>query len=501
VSAIEPIPEAAVAIAELLKRDPHPRRPTTRNPQKPRSDKRGSKATSSRSHKHSHSHSASFALPASPIDTLASVAVFEATSRSPPTFHNLYQSQYPFERSSKRARSEIAPSPQLPAASPLFDQITSHRPATSYINNGWGYNVEQGINQGQRMRAYSAHTRSGSVNGAYPESNVDEAELLLNFSRGGSSHGLGISAPSAAGTKNNQRTPALPPFPFAASEQPSKAGGAVENGTENAIMSSPVRQAPPHSPISPYINSEALFANLRDRSVSPLQRPAADPIVDETDQADLMDVSRTEPKTETEDCEMPDAPALEAAVDGEESLPPPPLSNTLSEQLAKLPTNSLHVPDLDSRRYSDSHKANPFKRVRLDPGRRSASVPLEYAVSESTEPSTLHDGQAATEDTTPRMPEQGAICPACNNESDVPLEKVSWLQCDGCDQWYHEGCSGLTAKQSKGLDKYYCKTCEPKFGQSTSKSFTPSGKQRTLTNVFREANLNANAKYRRLCRP
>jgi hypothetical protein len=27
----------------------------------------------------------------------------------------------------------------------------------------------------------------------------------------------------------------------------------------------------------------------------------------------------------------------------------------------------------------------------------------------------------------------------------------------------------LTPKQSKVIDKYYCKTCEPKFGKSTSK--------------------------------
>jgi hypothetical protein len=97
------------------------------------------------------------------------------------------------ERSSKRARSEIAPSPQQPSTSPLFDHVATHRPATSYNYSGWGYNVEQGINNAQHMRSYS-HVRSGSANGAYAyqESNVDEAELLLNFSRGGSissSHG------------------------------------------------------------------------------------------------------------------------------------------------------------------------------------------------------------------------------------------------------------------------------------------------------------------------
>jgi hypothetical protein len=271
---IEPIPETAFAIAELLKRNSIVRRPAARNSQKSKNDRKALRASSSRTARHTHSHSASFAFPpASPIDTLASVAALEATSRSPPTFHNLYQSQYPLERASKRARSEIAPSPQQPSTSPLFNPGTNTRPATSYNYNGWGYNVELGINNGHRMRAFS-HVRGESANGAYgpQESHVDEAELLLNFSRGGSissSHGLGIRAP-ATDTQAPQRTPALPPFPYAASErsvklrtEPAQEQDQLNGGTGATAADLQTSPSPPtnsdelmHSPIKEHTSPQ-----------------------------------------------------------------------------------------------------------------------------------------------------------------------------------------------------------------------------------------------------
>lgn len=320
------------------------------------------------------------------------------------------------------------------------------------------------------MRAYSAHTRTGSLNGTYAESNVDEAELLLNFSRGGgtsSSLGLGISAPSGSSVPQAQRTPALPSFPFTASHQtPKPAAGSAHPHSPT----SPTQPAPPHSPISPP-------ANLRASTVEPEAQPQ--PLAEATDvgtalrttdEADAMDLDPVQAKLEDVDGTMADAPPLANDIVENKKNGPNPLSNTVGEQIAKIPS-SLHVPDLDGRRYSDSHQDNPLKRVRLDESRRSTSVPLEYAMSETTEPSTIVDSQHLGEDTS-KMPEQGVICPACNNAADVSSERVHWLQCDGCDQWYHVGCSGLTAKQSKVIDKYYCKTCEPKFGKSTSKLLT-----------------------------
>ena len=478
-AAIEPIPEAAFKIAELLKRESSHRRPTTRRPPALKTEKRNAKGSSSRGHR--HNNSATFAIPpASPIDTLASVAAFEATSRSPPTFHNLYQSQYPFERPSKRARSEIAPSPQLPIASPLFDHGTTTRPATSY--NGWGYNVEQGINHGQRVRAYSAHTRTGSI----AESNVDEAELLLNFSRGGgtsSSHGLGISSASALVAQPVQRTPALPPFPFTTSGQ---TAWITTGSAQPQSPTSPTQPAPPHSPISPPANLSVPKTRVETQPIPSELLPVQDAISPPLE-ADRMDVDTVEAKAEPVDSAMADAPPVANGV--EESHDNSRL-NTVPEQIAKLPPTALRVPDVDGRRYSDSHQDNSLKRVRLEDSRRSSSVPLEYAMSETTEPSVAVD--STNSEDAAKVPEQGVICPACNNAGDLPSEKVDWLQCDGCDQWYHVTCSGLTPKQSKVIDKYYCKTCEPKFGKSTSRYWHRW--KGTTTNIFIQTNARRHAR-------
>lgn len=488
-SEVESIPEVAFAVAELLKRDNTSRKPTTRTTRKPNPALRGSKASLSRVPRHSHSHSASFAVPpASPIDTLASVAAFEATARSPPTFHNLYQSQYPLERASKRARSEIAPSPHQPTTSPLFDHGVTHRPATSYNYNGWSYNVEQGINNGQRMRTFS-HTRSGSANGAYPESNVDEAELLLNFSRGGSissSHGLGILV-STAEIQPTQRTPALPPFPFAPLEQTTK----IPPVAPQELAKQEAAAVPTHDSLSPPTNSNAPTDASVEIPTAPQQpERGRSAVLPSHDTEIIPKYTKQSPvETKAKDIEMIDAGELPAeqglGIDFAVQEDPIPSANTQPVTLTKLGALP-NTADIDNRRYSDSHQSNPLKRVRLDVSRRSSSVPLDYAVSETTEPSTTAETQTNADESF-KLHEQGVVCPSCKNAADVTSEKVDWLQCDGCDQWYHVACSGLTAKQSKIIDKYYCKPCEPKFGKSTSKCYLPILK--SVTHIWFQRNV------------
>lgn len=186
-----------------------------------------------------------------------------------------------------------------------------------------------------------------------------------------------------------------------------------------------------------------------------------------------MDLDSVETKAEPIDSTMTDAPPAPNVDEQSHEVPGNTRLKTVPDQLAKLPS-ALHVPDVDGRRYSDSHQDNPLKHVRLASSRRSSSVPLEYAMSESTEPSVAMDSQNA-EDAS-KVPEQDVICPACKNATEVAADKVNWLQCDGCSQWYHFTCSGLTAKQSKAIDKYYCETCEPKFGKSTSMHIRSIGK-------------------------
>lgn len=95
----------------------------------------------------------------------------ESVTRPPPTTgypHTYPQASPPTaqqsaNRFSKRARSEVGPSPQTyPFGS---------RPSTSHIAaNGWSYNLEQGIDKARRQSTSTAYSNP-----------VEDAELLLNF--------------------------------------------------------------------------------------------------------------------------------------------------------------------------------------------------------------------------------------------------------------------------------------------------------------------------------
>ena len=39
-------------------------------------------------------------------------------------------------------------------------------------------------------------------------------------------------------------------------------------------------------------------------------------------------------------------------------------------------------------------------------------------------------------------------------------EGTLWVQCDGCQQWYHARCIGLSRKQLTRLDTFFCKCCK-----------------------------------------
>ncbi|KAF9105607.1 hypothetical protein BGX27_009553 [Mortierella sp. AM989] len=43
------------------------------------------------------------------------------------------------------------------------------------------------------------------------------------------------------------------------------------------------------------------------------------------------------------------------------------------------------------------------------------------------------------------------------------------IQCDGCDDWFHGDCVGVAEKDSKKVDKYYCKRCEDKGRHASGK--------------------------------
>ena len=64
--------------------------------------------------------------------------------------------------------------------------------------------------------------------------------------------------------------------------------------------------------------------------------------------------------------------------------------------------------------------------------------------------------------------DEGTKCAGCDiSPNSFSGEYVDWLQCNGCKQWFHLACAGFTAKEVKKVDKFYCTSCQPKFGRTT----------------------------------
>lgn len=64
--------------------------------------------------------------------------------------------------------------------------------------------------------------------------------------------------------------------------------------------------------------------------------------------------------------------------------------------------------------------------------------------------------------------DEATKCAGCDiSPNSFSGEFVDWLQCNGCKQWFHLACAGFTAKEVKKVDKFYCATCQPKFGKTT----------------------------------
>ncbi|KAJ2610175.1 JmjC domain-containing histone demethylation protein 1 [Coemansia sp. RSA 1365] len=71
-------------------------------------------------------------------------------------------------------------------------------------------------------------------------------------------------------------------------------------------------------------------------------------------------------------------------------------------------------------------------------------------------------------------------CPLCMEDAPVELPAYeTWLQCDVCEEWYHGVCVGISASESKHIDKFHCKECVGNHGPSSYSRAAPrrSGRQ------------------------
>ncbi|KAK8154825.1 hypothetical protein IWX90DRAFT_66841 [Phyllosticta citrichinensis] len=118
--------------------------------------------------------------------------------------------------------------------------------------------------------------------------------------------------------------------------------------------------------------------------------------------------------------------------------------------------------------FPDGHgsdTANPIKdKLPLD---RAASVPPDNSMlikaSSSAEPEPLPRLAPAP------VEEEVTICAGCNfSRGPSTGQNDQWIGCNGCQGWYHFACAGFrNAKEVSSVDKFYCRTCKPKFGSTT----------------------------------
>lgn len=456
--------------------------------------------------------------PQSPLDSLASVAAFEAQSpalNSPPALYSQFGAHHghpaaqwsgqwneAFEdRPAKRARSEAMPSPMV--TSPKFDNGT--RPATSY-NSGWAHNVEQSIDRGERMVGYSPSFNSYSFTQRERDP-AEEAELLLNFSRGGSvssRNGTHRGRPTELNPppdSNHSLPPPLPPFPFVIPDQAvkSKNGVAPDGEPEpDASRSTSPRFSQPkdsytQSGPSGQASSFQIYTPPEDTTTTGLGL-AADPDVQMTEDQTLVNNVvnglQESPGTDgvrnghTRQFSQLESPQSLSADSHEDRSPisdqkQPSLATDATKVAEKTlplwkrrnsetgPTNESQLADIDVRFRTFS--VPPDNSMIILPDRRAQPDSRKEIVEEPAEAQAPISASLASSASS-SLHEQGIICPTCNFAADSMSHKVNWLQCDGCDRWYHAACAGFTETDTKRIDKYYCKGCKPKFGSTTCMS-------------------------------
>jgi len=54
-----------------------------------------------------------------------------------------------------------------------------------------------------------------------------------------------------------------------------------------------------------------------------------------------------------------------------------------------------------------------------------------------------------------------SLCAAGSGGCKKPTGSIDWLQCDGCQQWYHCTCVKVNPNDAAEII-YHCKSCKPK---------------------------------------
>lgn len=138
-----------------------------------------------------------------------------------------------------------------------------------------------------------------------------------------------------------------------------------------------------------------------------------------------------------------------------------------------------------ARRNSCSYTTLPIvQNLQLPLGSlRAHSVPLDNHMT-ITPPS---DEMARPRKNKDNDVSQNTICAGCHSSDSVTSigDGEQWISCDGCKGWFHYACAGFKSEREvREIDKFYCEACQPKFGNTTSRSNLKA--ERKYTNAYTE---------------
>jgi F-box/leucine-rich repeat protein 10/11 len=341
---------------------------------------------------------------------------------------------------------------------------------------------------------------------------AEEAELLLNFSRGGSvssrngNHRGRPTEPNPPSESSHHTVPPpLPPFPFVIPDQGANGKDSIAPDGEPESQASHAAPPPLSHPKNFYSDSGSL-AKASFQTYTPPEDTAGlsggsnlDPHLHMTE---VQTVGNIIPRGSHElsgtegfrnghvrQFSQLESPQSLLAEHNEDQSPIP----EAARQLPPLPEMKDHSTiaekpqSLWKRRNSEACPANESQLANIDVRGRTFSVPpdnsmiilpngvrpqlesMDGILEESSDPQPPVSAPLVS-GTSSSLPEQGIVCPTCNFAADSMSHKVNWLQCDGCDRWYHAACAAFTETDTKRIDKYYCKGCKPKFGSTTCMS-------------------------------
>ncbi|KAF2760104.1 hypothetical protein EJ05DRAFT_498076 [Pseudovirgaria hyperparasitica] len=396
-------------------------------------------------------------VPVSPIDALANAASSAGASASPllevgpptqsPTYthaQHVFVPQQPRsvkrrtgdgeERPAKRARSEMLKS--------AVHASRASRPATSYVTPPVAYNVEQMVNNGMRM-----HREPRRLSEAEERERQQDAELLVFFTQ------------TACFRKNSFD----------------------QNAHRSIVVTRPSEDVVHDSPPSEKDSSHDAI-----QTQTPPEDVYSTSILDETEKKVEVavevhnperDAQKTELAKDVDDQDIPGRPLESPNAQHEDPIP-----DQLQSPKSLGHDNSYHGQQHD-KQSADSHSSDDMKSIRHDRRKSEASAQLQIVTQIHGGPSLTRGisvppdnamliREAMLDNTAIQVPthetEPVTICPTCSFSSSMNGELKNWIECSGCQQWYHFACAGFRSDRDvQRVDKFFCRSCKPKYGPTT----------------------------------